>query len=902
MKRILMLSLLCLGMQVYSQTKPFPQNQNFAGCIKPSNVSQSTMNDQVYSYYTYWKGKYLKNNLSSLPGGYYVKGEITGSPDGYTPLGSSEGQGYGMLIAVLMAGKDPDAKTIYDGLFKTARAFKSSANANLMGWVVADAVSAQGHFGSATDGDLDIAYSLILAHYQWGSGGSINYLAEAQKMITNGIKASNVTTGNRLNLGDWQSKSTNDTRPSDWMLSHFRAYKQITNDVAWDNVLSQTYSMINRIQTTYSPSTGLLPDFATANPVQPAAANFLEGPNDGNYYYNASRVPLRVVLDFAHGGELQAKTAANKMITWAKSSTGGNPASFKAGYTLSGTNLSGNNYQAGVFIAPMVAAATCDAAHQAYLNSGWSSIVTMKTNYFDDTYNLLCQLYISGNWWKPENGGTQNQVPSITLTAPVAGSTFTAPASIIISANASDADGTISKVEFYNGSTKLGEDLSSPYSFSWSNVIAGSYSISARAIDNANASSNSSSVPISVSSLPPSQSPYGGIPWNIPGKIETENYDLGGTSIAFNEATAAINEGGQYRTDGVDIESCSDVGAGYNIGYVQAGEWLEYTVIISANGSYTFQVRVATTAADKSLRLELDGISIGTLNLPNTSGWQSWQTVSISGVPLTSGQKVLRLFAVTNDFNVNYIQVSASTSNQLPSISLTSPTSGSSYTAPANITISANANDADGSISKVEFYNDITKLGEDLTAPYSFSWNNVAAGSYSISARATDNSGATSSSATIVITVTTISTGCSTPNWTSSAVYLGGNRASRNGNVYEAKWWTQGQDPVLFSGTWDVWKLIGTCNARIGEDDFINETHRATIYPNPGTGAIQIEWPTEANPTAEVFIVDHVGKTHLVYSNISSGETILVNNLEAGVYVVYIKTKQNNYVQPFIKQ
>lgn len=202
------------------EMKPFPQQVNYAGVIKPNHVTQESLNASVRSYYDNWKKKYLKNDLSSLPGGYYVKGEITGDADGFKPLGTSEGQGYGMIITVLMAGYDSNAQKIYDGLFKTARTFKSSQNPNLMGWVVADSKKAQGHFDSATDGDLDIAYSLLLAHKQWGSNGTVNYLKEAQDMITKGIKASNVTNNNRLNLGDWDSKSSLDTRPSDWMMSH----------------------------------------------------------------------------------------------------------------------------------------------------------------------------------------------------------------------------------------------------------------------------------------------------------------------------------------------------------------------------------------------------------------------------------------------------------------------------------------------------------------------------------------------------------------------------------------------------------------------------------------------------------------------------------------------------------
>lgn len=104
------------------ELKPFPQQVGYPGVLKPSHVTQAAMNQAVTAYYDYWKSTYLKSNLASLPGGYYVKGDITGDPDGFTALGSSEGQGYGMIITVLMAGYDPNARTIYDGLFKTARA------------------------------------------------------------------------------------------------------------------------------------------------------------------------------------------------------------------------------------------------------------------------------------------------------------------------------------------------------------------------------------------------------------------------------------------------------------------------------------------------------------------------------------------------------------------------------------------------------------------------------------------------------------------------------------------------------------------------------------------------------------------------------------------------------------
>jgi hypothetical protein len=93
--------------------------------------------------------------------------------------------------------------------------------------------------------------------------------------------------------------------------------------------------------------------------------------------------------------------------------------------------------------------------------------------------------------------------------------------------------------------------------------------------------------------------------------------------------------------------------------------------------------------------------------------------------------------------------------NQAPTASITAPTSGSSFSAPASITIAANASDPDGSVTKVEFFQGSTKLGEDTTSPYSFDWTNVPAGSYSLTAKATDNAGATATSSAVSITVST---------------------------------------------------------------------------------------------------------------------------------------------------
>lgn len=382
------------------EMKPFPQQVNYAGVIKPNHVTQESLNASVRSYYDNWKKKYLKNDLSSLPGGYYVKGEVTGDADGFKPLGTSEGQGYGMIITVLMAGYDSNAQKIYDGLFKTARTFKSSQNPNLMGWVVADSKKAQGHFDSATDGDLDIAYSLLLAHKQWGSNGTVNYLKEAQDMITKGIKASNVTNNNRLNLGDWDSKSSLDTRPSDWMMSHLRAFYEFTGDKTWLTVINNLYDVYTQFSNKYSQNTGLISDFVVKNPPQPAPKDFLDESEYTNaYYYNASRVPLRIVMDYAMYGEKRSKVISDKVSSWIQNKTNGNPSKIVDGYQLNGSNI--GSYPTAVFVSPFIAASITSSNNQKWVNSGWDWMKNKRESYFSDSYNLLTMLFITGNWWKP---------------------------------------------------------------------------------------------------------------------------------------------------------------------------------------------------------------------------------------------------------------------------------------------------------------------------------------------------------------------------------------------------------------------------------------------------------------------------------------------------------------------
>lgn len=155
------------------------------------------------------------------------------------------------------------------------------------------------------------------------------------------------------------------------------------------------------------------------------------------------------------------------------------------------------------------------------------------------------------------------------------------------------------------------------------------------------------------------QSAYpGGVPWAIPGTIQAENYDLGGEGVAYHDTDTA-NNGGQFRTDSVDIESTSDTGGGYNVGWTRTDEWIEYTVNVAAAGSYTLTERVASGAATGQFRVEFNGVDkTGVISVPNTGGWQTWTNLSQT-VSLSAGQQVMRIYFTGNDTNLNYVTFSS---------------------------------------------------------------------------------------------------------------------------------------------------------------------------------------------------------------------------------------------------
>lgn len=382
------------------------------GAEKAENTS--SLSDKTLEFYDYWKEKYLTQNPYATDNTqYYVfYGDQTYEQAGYeVPVTVSEAHGYGMLISASMAEYDTEAKDIFDGMYHYYRAHLSEIGPNLMAWQQSDngkALVNSSGADSATDGDLDIAYSLLMADSIWGSDGEINYKKTAIDMI-NDIMEYEVNQNDWvLRLGDWAywsekgDKYYSATRASDFIVQYMPVFAEATGDERWLELYDTTYEIINGIVDEYG--TGILPDFIIKDDngkFIPAPANFLESENDGNYYYNSCRAPWRISMDYLINGNQDAKKFADAITAFIIADTKGDPWEIMAGYTPQGEAVS--DWNDLCFNLPFILAAACgdntdwhDEVRDMCLNYG-------EDSYFGDTITMLCLIVDDGGWVVPEN-------------------------------------------------------------------------------------------------------------------------------------------------------------------------------------------------------------------------------------------------------------------------------------------------------------------------------------------------------------------------------------------------------------------------------------------------------------------------------------------------------------------
>jgi sulfur relay (sulfurtransferase) complex TusBCD TusD component (DsrE family) len=278
-----------------------------------------------------------------------------------------------------------------------------------------------------------------------------------------------------------------------------------------------------------------------------------------------------------------------------------------------------------------------------------------------------------------------NVAPAVSVTAPANLATVGVGSTNTATAAATDSDGSVASVQFFANGVSLGTDTTSPYTATWTPVIAGTYSLTAVATDNLGATTTSSTNSVTVT---------GG---NAPATAVT---------APANASSLAVNS----------------------------------TATVTATAT---AVAPATIA---SVQFLANGVSLGTDNIfPYSAAW----------TPITTGTYSLTTLAT--DTNGNQATSSAVTvtvaANASPTVAITAPAAGTVGVGVAT-TLTATAADSDGSVASVQFFANGVAIATDTTSPYSVTWTPTVAGSYSLTAVATDNLGATTTSAAVAMTVT----------------------------------------------------------------------------------------------------------------------------------------------------
>jgi endoglucanase len=403
--------LLCAASAMAAPNHPFGSHPTAytAGAIQPAG-GQSALDQATRTFYDAWKAEYL---LQTCGVGRYVVAART-EPGNLTV---SEAHGYGMIVAALMAGHDPDAQAIFDGMYAYFREHPTLTHDHLMAFYQRSSCADAQGTDSASDGDLDIAFALLLADRQWGSCGAVDYAAAAQAVLADIVDGDLDASGRYVLLGDWVSPSDpgyyDATRSSDFLTGHFRTFATTTGNATWTAVRDRTYQIVAALQAQH-PATGLLPDFVV-DPLgtpDPAPPGFLEGSTDGAYSFNACRDPWRLATDWLVSGDARAKTAVTPINAWIRTTTGNDPSQIGSGYALDGTPIPGTAEPHLAFVAPFAVGAMVDATNQAWLNALWTQIVAAPIDdYYGDTLKLLAMLVLSNNWWAPETVGPPTCVP-----------------------------------------------------------------------------------------------------------------------------------------------------------------------------------------------------------------------------------------------------------------------------------------------------------------------------------------------------------------------------------------------------------------------------------------------------------------------------------------------------------
>jgi endo-1,4-beta-D-glucanase Y len=380
---------------VEAQKFNFPHQRNYGPhVIKPDNFSQSQMNQDVRDAYNWWKN--LRLTSSGTPGPNMLRVQKHPGDNRETV---SEGMGYGALFAVFMVDRPTLDKLFRYYNYYKRRPFQANiADSNgLMAW----RINSSGQIvdpNPATDGDIDMAYALIMAHRNWGSGGAVDYRAEGLKIIRC-LENYYIESGTNILLpGNFGGSNCHN--PGYYAPAWFKVFKEASGNPIWDDVTRRLYDTMYFFYQNYN--TGLVPDWCTVNNQTVTAY-----PNrQYTFGYDAYRAPLRTAHNFAlheetaPGNGWLARWNNYRLSRWASNTTGFNASNLKGFYNLNGSLIGGNNNSAAV--AAFTVAAMANTDRQPWLNNLYAKLRGMDnsgndSNYFTSCMRMWGMLIVTGN-------------------------------------------------------------------------------------------------------------------------------------------------------------------------------------------------------------------------------------------------------------------------------------------------------------------------------------------------------------------------------------------------------------------------------------------------------------------------------------------------------------------------
>ena len=365
----------------------------------------------------------------------------------------------------------------------------------------------------------------------------------------------------------------------------------------------------------------------------------------------------------------------------------------------------------------------------------------------------------------------QNLAPSVNLTAPANGTIFQQGQSISLTATASDPDGSIDKVEFYQDGQLIGEASDSPFDYQLGFTPPGVYSFTAKAFDNKGVSKVSSAISISVNAQPFA---FLSSPANNSIFHGTGNLVLLARVGDTDDAVRKVN----FLQNGVKVGedsiapyslSLSNLTPGPYFFAVQAfdsrgGSGVSTPAAVLVNAVPDVQIGGARNgniyAQFSILNLEV-GATDPDGNVKKVEFYLNNAKVAEDSVAPYEYEYTANTFGNFSFFaratdNLGGIAASSSLSfiiNAPPIVSIASPVTGAKFTPGSVLTLQANTNDVDGVVGRVEFWQNGEKLGEDLDSPFTFIVNNLSSGPYIYAAKAFDNFGASSTSSPVAVIV-----------------------------------------------------------------------------------------------------------------------------------------------------